>query len=169
MVQNKSNDLQKMVLTESLAGFLLPCIFLSDLSESWNMCSDWPQSLYEKIFQNTNLQPNLCVKGGEKSLKPLRKNINHNNDYHNKITICIAPYIWLRVFYLMWFSKKKKKKSHVVSEQVLLLIPFYWWKYWVWSSMTSKRTQKTSGKAHKSTSLLLETACWAISIAMKWF
>lgn len=40
MGQNKSNDLQKVALTESLAGFLLPCIFLSNLFESWNMCSD---------------------------------------------------------------------------------------------------------------------------------
>lgn len=38
--QNESSDLQKMVLTESLAGFLLPCIFISNLFESWNMCSD---------------------------------------------------------------------------------------------------------------------------------
>lgn len=38
--QNKSSDLQKMVLTKSLAGFLLPCIFISNLFEFWNMCSD---------------------------------------------------------------------------------------------------------------------------------
>ena len=44
---------------------LLPCIFLSNLLESWNMCSDWPQSLYEEIFQNPDLLPNY-VKAEEK-------------------------------------------------------------------------------------------------------
>lgn len=39
IVQSKSSDLQKMVLAESLADFPLPCIFLSDLFESWTMCS----------------------------------------------------------------------------------------------------------------------------------
>lgn len=47
------------VLAESLAGFLLPRVFLSDLFKSWNMCSDWPQSLYKKILPNLRLLPNM--------------------------------------------------------------------------------------------------------------
>lgn len=66
----KASDFQKMVLTESLAVFLLPCIFLSSLCESWNKCSDWPQSLYEKIFQNPTLLPSIWVKGGGKGWNP---------------------------------------------------------------------------------------------------
>ena len=48
-----------------IGRFLLPCIYLSNLFESWNMCSDWPQSLYEEIFQNSDLLPNYVKEGGK--------------------------------------------------------------------------------------------------------